>query len=207
MSAGRGRLSGWSVVAAVLSIGLCPFVTAAAIPVGLLALRDVSRNGRRGRRLAIVAIVLAVVVTPITTLGAFWWSNHVRGPLLDGPASVIAAGQRGEIAAFLEGMASDASQASAASFLTDLTSQLGIIQSTRPADQPQDEPSPKGDDTGAGWWIWVRYEAMFEGGGVPMRARFLLSDPQRGWVTAFDRFEVTPPGGQRLDWPPRSIAK
>ena len=47
------------MVAIVLAIGLCPFVTAAAIPAGLLALRDVSRNGRRGRRLAIAAIVLA----------------------------------------------------------------------------------------------------------------------------------------------------
>jgi hypothetical protein len=192
------------VVAIVLAIGLCPFVTAAAIPVGLLALRDVAKNGRRGRRLAIVAIVLAAIVTPITTVAAFWWSNTVRTPLLEGPAAVIAAGQRGETTAFLEGTASSESHELAGDFLTSLTTQLGIIRSTRPSPQPEAEASPEGDDTAAGWWIWVRYEAMFEGGAVPMRARFLLSDPERGWVTAFDRFDIMPPQGGRLVWPPGS---
>tara|TARA_B100001971_G_scaffold213072_1_gene245105 strand:+ start:4036 stop:4647 length:612 start_codon:yes stop_codon:yes gene_type:complete len=194
-------LSAWSVVAIVLAIGLCPFVTAAAIPAGLLALRDVSRNGRRGRRLAIAAIVLAAVLTPITTIGALWWNNHVRTPLLEGPAQLIAEGQHGDVAAFLEGTSSSESQEAAAGFLASLTKQLGIIRSTRPVERPEAEASPEGDDTAVGWWMWVRYEAMFEDGAVPMRARFLLSDPERGWVTAFDRFEVTTPEGGSLVWP------
>ena len=39
MSTTRGKLSPWAVLAIVLSIGLCPFVTAAAILAGLWALR------------------------------------------------------------------------------------------------------------------------------------------------------------------------
>jgi hypothetical protein len=105
------------------------------------------------------------------------------------------------VAAFLEGTSSSESQEAAAGFLASLTKQLGIIRSTRPVERPEAEASPEGDDTAVGWWMWVRYEAMFEDGAVPMRARFLLSDPERGWVTAFDRFEVTTPEGGSLVWP------
>lgn len=203
MTGVRRRLSAWSVIAIVLSIGLCPVVTAAAIPAGLWALWwDVRVHHRRGRRLAIVAIVIGVICTPITTTAAFWWNSHVRVPLLDGPAELIAAGQRGDVTAFLAGTAGGGSQANATAFLTELTGRLGILQSTRPSEQPGSEQSSEGDDTAAGWWIWVPYDAMFEGAAVTMRARFLLSDPDRGWVTAFDRFEVDPPDGPPLRWPP-----
>ena len=199
----RRRLSAWSVVAMVLSIGMCPFVTAAAIPAGLWALRDIRKHDRRGRRLAIVAIVLAVIVTPITTAGALWWSSHVRIPLREGPASTIAMGQRGDLEAFVEATSWSGSPDQARRFLTRLTSQLGIMRSTRPSEQPGAAESPEGDDTAAGWWKWISYDAMFEGGAVTMRARFLLSDPEHGWVTAFDRFEIDLPDGAHLHWPLR----
>jgi hypothetical protein len=43
---------------------------------------------------------------------------------------------------------------------------------------------------------------MFERGAAKMHARFLLSDPARGWVTSFDRFDVSLPDGGLLRWPP-----
>lgn len=198
----RRRLSVWAVVAMVLAIGMCPFVTVAAIPVGLWALRDVSRNGRYGRRLAIVAIVLAVVVTPITTFGVVWWTSHVRNPLLSGPAVVIANGQRGDVAGFIAATGGEASEEDARAFLKSLTTQLGILRSTRQSELPSDDASPGVNDGAAGWWIWVPYEALFEQRAVSMRARFLMSDPKRGWVTAFDRFEFDLEDDATLKWPP-----
>ena len=99
------RLSPWAILAMLLSIGLCPFVTIAAIPAGMMALRDVRLHERRGRRLAIVAIVIGCVVTPVTSYGAWWWNGHVREPLMTGPIDLLAAGQRGDVSAFLDGLA------------------------------------------------------------------------------------------------------
>jgi hypothetical protein len=197
------RLSAWSVVAMVLAIGMCPFVTAAAIPAGLWALRDISRNGRYGRRLAIVAIVLAVIVTPITTFGAIWWTSSVRNPMMSGPAQIIAAGQRGDVAGFLVATGGEASEVPARAFLKALTQKWGILRSTRQSTSPSADASPDGSEGVAGWWFWIPYEAMFEQAAVPMRARFLMSIPKRGWVMAFDRFEFDVKDGATMHWPPK----
>ena len=197
----RKRLSAWSVLAMVLAIGLGPFVTAAAIPAGLWALRDIARNGRTGRPLAITAIVIGVVVTPITTIGAIWWNNHVRAPLMSGPAAVLAIGQRGDLEGFVRQTASRSSPEEAGQFLRELTRDLGIIRSTRPSEAGATNATPEGEESLPGWWIWVPYEAMFEGGATHIRARFLLSDPERGWVNEFDRFDVTLLDGRSLRWP------
>ncbi|MDP7070482.1 MAG: hypothetical protein QF561_03940 [Phycisphaerales bacterium] len=198
MTVGSGKLSPWAILACVLSIGLCPFVTAAAIPAGLWALRDVRVNGRRGRRLALAAIVIGVVVTPLTTLAAWWWDDHVRVPLLAGPAAVLQIGQQGEIQRFIGETGGVGEPQGARAFLVSLTSELGMIRSTRPSEAEMATEPPGA----AGWWgIWVPYEAMFDQGAATVTARFLLSAPDRGWVTAFDRFEVTLPSGQVLTYP------
>lgn len=200
----RKRLSAWAVLSMVLAVGMCPFVTAAAIPVGLWALRDVSRNGRYGRRLAIVALVVAVIVTPITTFGALWWNKRVRVPLQSGPAQVIADGQRGDMTGFLAAATGEATTEQAQAFLKELTQKWGILQSTRLLEVPADDEPVY--DGATGWWIWVPYEAMFDQAAVPMRARFLVSDPTRGWVTAFDRFEFDRKDRAIMQWPPKDIA-
>ncbi len=200
MTPTQGRFSPWAIFAFVLSIGLCPVVTIAAIPAGLWALRDVKHSGRRGRRLAIVAIVLSAVVTPVVVSAGWWWNVHVRQPLMHGPAGVIAAGQRGDIRAFLAGMDGGGSEAAAERFAGRLTAVLGEIRSTRPANLPDADVEQEQGATG--WWIWVPYDAMFDRGAVSMNARFLFSDPARGWVTSFDRLIVEMPDGGRLRWPP-----
>ena len=202
----RKQLSAWAVLSMVLAVGMCPFVTAAAIPAGLWALRDVSRNGRYGRRLAIVALVVAVIVTPITTFGAFWWNNRVRVPLQSGPAQMIADGQRGDMTGFMAATPGEATTEQAQAFLKKLTQKWGILRSTRLREVPVDDAVMEGDDGAAGWWIWVPYEAMFEQAAVPMRARFLVSDPTRGWVTAFDRFEFYLKDRATMEWPPKDSA-
>jgi len=198
MTLGSGKLSAWAILAGVLSIGLCPLVTVAAIPAGLWALRDVRVNGQRGRRLAWAAIAIAVVVTPLTTIGMWWWNGHVRVPLKSGPAAVLEAGQRGEIQRFLRETGGGGNEREATAFLVSLTSELGMIRSTRPSEATMaTEPADA-----AGWrGIWVPYEAMFDQGAATVTARFLLSSPDQGWVTAFDRFEVTLPSGQLLAYP------
>ena len=111
-------------------------------------------------------------------------------------------------------------EADAATFLKSLTSRFGMIQLMRPAETsdeqlPQDQPvgqtaasglGPGGDVPAApadsGWWIWVPYDVMFERGAATLHARFLLSEPSRGWVTTFDRLEFDMPDGRLLQWPP-----
>ncbi len=192
------KLSAWAILAGVLSIGLCPFVTVAAIPAGLLALRDVRVNGRQGRRLAWAAIVIAIVVTPTTTLGMWWWNAHVRIPLKAGPAAVLKAGQEGEIQRFLRETGGEGNAKEATAFFVSLTSDLGMIRSTRLS---KAEMATEPDDTVESWEIWVPYEAMFDQGAATVTARFLVNAPDRGWVTAFDRFKVTLPSGQVLTYP------
>ena len=220
MSTVRGKLSPWAVVAIVLSIGLCPFVTAAAILAGLWALRDVSVNGRSGRRLAWAAIVIGSIVTPLSGTAMWWWTVNVRGPLLVGPVALIQEGQSGDVAALVAAGGGAGTEADAATFLKSLTSRFGMIQLMRPAEAsdeqlPQDQPvgqtaasglGPGGDVPAApadsGWWIWVPYDVMFERGAATLHARFLLSEPSRGWVTTFDRLEFDMPDGRLLQWPP-----
>jgi hypothetical protein len=219
MSTTRGKLSPWAVLAIVLSIGLCPFVTAAAILAGLWALRDVSVNGRSGRRLAWAAIVIGIIVTPLSGTAMWWWTVHVRSPLLTGPVALIEAGQSGDVAALVAAGGGAGTKADAETFLKSLTSRFGMIQSTRPAEAsgeqvPEDQSvqptaatglGPGGDvpaaSSDSGWWIWVPYDAMFERGAATLHARFLLSEPSRGWVTTFDRFEFDMPDGRLLQWP------
>jgi len=191
------KLSPWALLAMLLSIGLCPVVTVAAIPAGLWALRDIARTGRRGRRLAWAAIVLGLIVTPVTSVGAWWWNTHVRVPLVEGPASIIAAGQRGDMAAFMQQTGAEGRQSEAEAFLRRLTSACGPIRSTRAVEGDPGQPS-----MGGAWAVRVPYEAMFEHTAAPMTATFVLSDPSRGWVTQFEKFVITLPGGDSLVWPP-----
>ncbi|MCH2140545.1 MAG: DUF4190 domain-containing protein [Phycisphaerales bacterium] len=190
------RLCPWAVLAMVLACGLCPLITLASIPVGLWALRDISRTGRMGRRLAWAAITVGLVMTPATSAAAWWWDKHVRVPLLEGPADIIAAGQGGDIDAFLAGMGQSGTADQAILFLDRLTAACGKIQSTRQVVQDVEEPPDDGI-----WAIRVPYEAMFEHSAASMTTRFLLSDPERGWVTSFDRLNFVLPDGSMLSWP------
>ncbi|MDP7028841.1 MAG: hypothetical protein QF733_01310 [Phycisphaerales bacterium] len=199
MSNAPGKLSPWAIFAFVLSIGLCPVVTIAAIPAGLWALRDVRVHGRRGRRLAMVAIAISAVVTPLVVTAGWWWNKHVREPLMAGPAAVIAQGQGGDLRAFLEGTGGGGTESEAEHFLHRLSASFGEIRSTRLADEPEADAQREQDATG--WWIWVPYEAMFDRGAASINTRFLISDPQRGWVTSFDRLIVEMPDGGTLHWP------
>ncbi len=199
MNQQQAKLSPWAILAFVLSIGLCPVITIAAIPAGLWALRDAKLTGRRGRRLAIVAIVISAVVTPVVFSAGWWWNEHVRQPLMTGPAATIASGQRGDIRAFLLGMDGGGSESASEAFLMGLTDSLGAIRSTRPAEAPASETQQEQD--AAGWWIWVPYDAMFDRGAASIQTRFLISDPERGWVVSFDRLIVELPEGGTITWP------
>jgi hypothetical protein len=198
------RLSPWAILAMLLSIGLCPFVTIAAIPAGMMALRDVRLHERRGRRLAIVAIVIGCVVTPVTSYGAWWWNGHVREPLMAGPIDLLAAGQRGDVSVFLDGLAGGDTQAqrkAAAAFLTRLTAVVGVVESMQPADMVDADQDPE-PESGEGWTVRVPYDAMFQHGAARITARFLLSTPTRGWVTRFDMINIELPHQEQLTWPP-----
>ncbi len=200
------KVSAWSIVSLVLAIGFCPLVTIAAIPAGLMALRDVRVHGRRGRRLAIVAMVLAGVVTPLTSVAMWWWDGHVRQPLVQGPLEPLQAGQHGDAGAFLAGLghaSTAADRRSANVFLKDLNQSLGIIQSMRVADAVDPASTPAAEDeAGVGWFIWVPYDAMFQNGAARLHARFLLSTPTQGWVTHFDVISVEVNADHTLTWPP-----
>ena len=195
MNTASTRLSPWSVLAFVLSLGLCPLVTVVALPVGLWALRDCAR-GRRGKRLAWAALLIALVVTPLTTAAGWWWDRHVREPLMDGPALVIRQGQMGDVSGFLAAVGGG-DQHAAQQFLTHLTRALGLIRSTRPSDEPAPSES---DPQAVGWAIRVRYEAMFDNGAALIEGRFRLTGVD-GWATRFDAFMVDMPDGTILEWP------
>lgn len=203
MTGSQRRLSVWSVLSAVLAIGLCPVVTILAIPAGIMALRETGPHRKAGRRLAIIAITLACVVTPLTTWASVWWNANVREPLLEGPVLAIQAGQAGDVSAFLAGMSDDAVDPpeSARVFLHALTGSLGVLRSMRPAQEVQGDETAEASRRGAGsWTIWVPYEAMFDQGAAMVQARFVVGD-DRGWITSFDALEITLDDGTVLTWP------
>jgi len=195
-----GKISPWAILSAVLAVGLCPLVTVAAIPAGLWALRD-CRRGRRGRRLAIAAIGVSVIFTPLTSLAAWWWNDHVRIPLLEGPAEIFAEGQRGHASAFAQAAGRPANDASAGVFLKRLTEAVGVMKSSRLAEPGSDDHAPEIPEDLVGWAMWVPYDAMFDQGAAMVWARFRLTDAS-GWTTRFDAFRVDLEEGAPLIWPP-----
>ena len=42
---------------------------------------------------------------------------------------------------------------------------------------------------------------MFDRGAASIQTRFLISDPERGWVVSFDRLIVELPEGGTITWP------
>ncbi|MCH2135537.1 MAG: DUF4190 domain-containing protein [Phycisphaerales bacterium] len=177
--------SAWSLVALALSVGLCPLVTLAAIPVALLALRDIRRTNRRGRRLAITAIWISVIVTPLTTTFAIWWNANVRVVLIDGPVSLIRAGQSGDIDTFVNSLGGTLPEdlPGAEHFLTALGDRWGDVVSMRLTESAPERTAP------AGAW-WVGYEAMFERGATPVEALYVLQSESGAFVLGFRSLRI-----------------
>lgn len=191
------RWSPWALLALALSMGLCPFVTVLGIPMGLLGLADVRKNGRRGRRVAKAALWVSIIVTPLTTTFAIWWNVTVRDLLKHGPVAALRAGQQGDAAAFAEGLGGlrrGGDLTSAKVFLQAVTQRWGLVQSMRPSDEAPDLEAPD-----RAWW--VGYEVLFEQGAAHGRALFVLRSPQGGFVLNFQKLEFDIEGGV-LRWPP-----
>lgn len=166
----RPGISGVSVLAMLMSFGLCPLVTILAIPMGLLGLRDVRRTGRLGRTASWIAIVVGCVVTPLTTWGMLWWNDVVRTPMLEGPQAAIIAGQRGDMETFQQGfdVPADVPPDSAGRFLNGLRTRWGLLLDIT---QDSSRRAVYSDD---GWAVRIPYRFRFEEGTVPGEAEFIL---------------------------------
>lgn len=193
-------INAWSILALVLSIGVCPVVTAAGFVLGLVALRQNRRHPRmRGRRGAIAAIVISGVMTPATTWGVWWWIAHVRTPLMEGPIVAIELGQRGDVQAFRDGFLSPGDEMAAVTFLQTVTTRWGDIVGSA------QDPSRDGSDPREGCPCRVPYLFTFENGEVAGEAEFVILDGEGGdrhlacrfaWVRFIDEEHGT------LQWPP-----
>jgi len=192
-----GRWSPWTLLSLALSVGLCPLVTVVAIPVAIIGLRDVRQTGRRGRKVAITALWIACILTPLTTVFAFWWDANVRVKLINGPIDALRAGQQGDVAAFMDGLGGPrlgGDTASATAFLDAVTGRWGRVVSMRQSEATSDVEAPDG-----AWW--VGYDVMFENGATPGRAFYVLRSGSGRFVL---RFEALVLGDASIEfrWPP-----
>ncbi len=190
----------WALLALALSVGLCPFVTAMAIPVGLYALADIRRRPRRGRRVAITAVCVGCVLTPLTGGFAWWWQANVRDLLLDGPTAALQGVHDGTVTTLIEGFGGVPSpelDRHAGTFLHTIASRLGTLESMR---QRPDQPER---DAPAGAW-WVGYEARFTRAAAPVDALFVLQSPEGAFVLDFRAIVITLEDGTSITWPPEA---
>jgi len=196
-------VSAWSVLSMLLGLGVCPFVTIFAIPLGMLGLREVRRTRKLGRTAAWIGIGLGVLTTPLTTWGMLWWNDAVRIPMLQGPYAAIVAGQRGDLQAFESAFTQtqDVPRESMGRFLNEVQARWGLLEAVT---QDQSREAVYSDDESA---VRIPYWFHFEGGTIPGEAEFVLtrrSDARFEFVYRFAWVLIGTGQAQEsaVGWPP-----
>jgi hypothetical protein len=90
------RTSGWAIAGLFFSAALCcPLMTLIGPLLGLRALIQIRADPQRiaGVGLARAAIVLGLLATVAQAGSLWWWQNHARSRMLQGPATEIRAGK------------------------------------------------------------------------------------------------------------------
>jgi hypothetical protein len=201
----RGGISAWAVVSLVVSLGFCPLVTVCAIPLGILGLRDVRVNGRKGKTAAWIGIIIALVVTPLTTWFMFWWNAEVRIPLRDGPMVAIQSGMAGLIPEFESGFLGPVDESTgieAARFIATLRDRWGPLESIRQDDSRMPEFSDNG------WSVRMAYIFKFQKESVPGEAEFCVfseTDSGMGFAARFGWVMIGT--DDPVTWPPSAASQ
>ena len=204
-AAPRGSISAWAVVSLVTSLGLCPIVTVLSIPLGLLGLRDVRVNGRRGRTAAWIGIIIGLLVTPLTTGFMIWWNAEIRIPLTEGPRAAIQSGMTGDIpgfeAAFIKGTG-DETEEDAARFLATIRTRWGELVGVT---QDASRDAVFSDD---GFAVRVPYIFEFPGQLVPGEAEFVVVAKTAAGSELMNRFAWVLVGDDDpVAWPPSAASE
>ncbi len=177
----RQPISLWALAALLCAIGsVCPIAPVLGLVLGTVALFDVRRPNRSGKRLAVTALVVSVLAIGGWALLAGWWNTHARRPMLYGPAEAIAAGQRGDIAAFRDAFlpgADATAERDAIEFITAVSDRYGNLVASS---QRVDDAEPATTLTR----MTIPYEFVFENGPVDAEAEFVRNDPS-GLVLKF----------------------
>ncbi len=199
----RQPISLWALAALLCAIvSLCPIAPVLGLVLGTVAMFDVRRPNRSGKRLAVTALVVSVFALGGWAWIGVLWNTHVRQPLLYGPAEAIAAGQRGDIAAFRDAFLPDAPGAPGAEmsdaieFITTVSDRYGrLVGSSQHADA--DKPATTLRRAA------ISYEFLFETGPVDVEAEFVLSrDDGSGLVLRFAWVVVRDPIAGDVRYPP-----
>lgn len=196
----RGGVSPWAILSLICSFGVCPFVTIIALPLGLLGLRDVRRNGKRGRRAAWLGIIISLLITPLTGWGMAWYNATVREPMLHGPRDAIIDAMRGDAVgfngAFLPGDEGGPAQVEA--FAAVLKSRWGMLESVM-VDRSRLSPATSLFEP-----IRVPYVFLFETGPVPGEAELIVFQRTDAGTNLVARFAWVIIGTADSDAPPVS---
>jgi len=196
----RTGLSPWAILSVLFSFGVCPFVTILALPLGVLGLRDVRRNGKRGRRAAWLGIIISLIVTPLTGWAMAWYNATVRQPMLHGPRDAIIDALQGDPtgfnSSFLPEDAGTPGQIEA--FVGELNSRWGMLESVE-VDPARVSPANSLFEP-----IRVPYIFLFDTGPVPGEAELIVFERTDAGTRLVARFAWVIVGTAESDAPPVS---
>ncbi|MDG2201785.1 MAG: DUF4190 domain-containing protein [Phycisphaerales bacterium] len=204
-TAPRGSISAWAVLSLVTSLGMCPIVTVFSIPLGLLGLRDVRVNGRRGRTVAWIGLIIGLLVTPLTSGFLIWWNAEIRIPLIEGPRAAIQSGMAGDIpgfeAAFIKGAGGETEE-DAARFLATIRTRWGEVVGVT---QDASREAVFSDDH---FSVRVPYIFEFTGHLVPGEAEFVVLAKTGAGRELMNRFAWVLIGvDDPVAWPPSAVSE
>jgi len=180
----RTGISPWAILSLLFSFGVCPFVTILALPLGVLGLRDVRRNGKRGRRAAWLGIIISLLVTPLTGWAMAWYNTSVRQPMLHGPRDGIMAGMQGDASAFNAAFlpSDEGTPEEVAEFAALLRSRWGMLQAVE-IDTSRVSPANSLFEP-----IRVPYVFRFEADSVAGEAEFIVFERTDSGTRLVGRF-------------------
>ena len=180
----RTGISPWAILSLLFSFGVCPFVTILALPLGVLGLRDVRRNGKRGRRAAWLGIIISLLVTPLSGWGMAWYNTSVRQPMLHGPRDGIMAGMQGDASAFNAAFlpSDEGTPGEVAEFAALLRSRWGMLQAVE-IDTSRVSPANSLFEP-----IRVPYVFRFEADSVAGEAEFIVFERTDSGTRLVGRF-------------------
>ncbi len=173
----------WALASLLCAISfICPIAPILGLIFAAVGMIDLRRHPqRRGKRLAVAGAIVSVLALCGWGVAARWWDVHARRPMLYGPVEAIAAGQRGDIAAFGDAFLvgpDGVSGQEAVTFLDSVNERYGRLAGSS---QRGDAGAPVSTLRRAR----IPYTFLFETGPVEVEAEFVVAADGGGLVLRF----------------------